>query len=59
MKLLQAAKKDEKAAPGQYAKLLKTLTSPKDKKIVTRIISDEKRHLRLLKTIKLNQIKNK
>lgn len=52
MKILTYLKKDEKAAPRSYSKLLKKVTTKRDKRIVRGIIKDERRHLKLLKTIR-------
>lgn len=50
--LLSEMKKDEKKAPGEYLKLRKTLKTKADKRVISSIIKDERRHLRLLKKIK-------
>lgn len=52
MRLLEAAKRDERQAPGNYKRLLRVLHSPREKRIVRGIITDEKKHLNLLKTIR-------
>ena len=52
MNQLKAMKQDEKKAPGDYAKLLKQVKFKKDKKIIKRIIKDERKPLRLLKKIR-------
>lgn len=45
--------KDEKKAPGDYYKLMKKVKSPHAKKVIRGIISDERRHFKLL--TKLNK----
>ena len=45
-------KNDERKAPSEYKRLLRQLSSPREKRIVRGIIKDEKRHLRVLKTIR-------
>ena len=50
-KLLREMMVDEKKAPYDYIKLKKKL-KPIDKKIISSIIKDERRHLRLLKKMK-------
>lgn len=51
MKQLRYLQKDEKKAPRDYRKLLKSLRYKSDKKIVRGIIKDERRHGKLLKRI--------
>lgn len=43
--------KDEKKAPGQYNKFMKTIPN-KEKFIIRKIIKDEKNHLLSLKALK-------
>lgn len=51
-KQLNAAMKDEAAAPGDYMKLRKNIKSKKDQKVISKIIKDERRHLRELRKMK-------
>ena len=43
------ALKDEKRAPAEYKRLLKSIKDPKDRKVIRGIIRDERRHYKLLK----------
>lgn len=52
MNKLKELIKDERKAPKDYHKLLLGLRSKKDKEAIRMIIRDEKKHLKMLKTIK-------
>ena len=51
-KLLKIQMSDEKKAPGDYMTLRKYLKNKSDKKVISSIIKDERKHLNLLKKIK-------
>lgn len=52
MSLLQEMKQDEHIAPIEYRKLYKQIKKKKDRSKIKRIIRDEKKHLKLLNSIK-------
>lgn len=52
MKYLKEMKIDESKAPQDYRKLLAQVHNTHDRMKVLRIIKDEERHLKVLKTIK-------
>jgi rubrerythrin len=51
MKLIKRILKDERIAPKDYSKLLKQVSNSNDKKVIRKIIKDERRHFRLIKSI--------
>ena len=51
-KLLTAMKKDERAAPGAYYKLMKTLPRKTDRAKVRAIIKQERKHLKIISKFK-------
>jgi rubrerythrin len=50
-KLLKEAIIDEKIAPKQYLKIKNSLKNKGDKKVISGIIRDERRHLKAIKKI--------
>ena len=50
-KQLRTAIKDERLAPRDYVKLRRSLKSPRDKRVISGIIKQEKAHLVKLKKI--------